>query len=155
MRRCAVEHSANERRLPLGSRFMTRMHQERRFGNDASRHGVCPKWKRLLSIANLPRNVTAWLRTPRPTSIAKCCEKWLTLGQKSQRRRNKQKRRARRSSQCPLWVKSRHERTFRQCPLYPQKRTSITTVVMSALCQKQTYAVQQRPSLFDRFVGSN
>src|SRR5262249_53198003 len=29
------------------------------------------------------------------------------------------------------------------CPLYPQKRTWISTVAMSALCQKRTYAVQQ------------
>jgi hypothetical protein len=30
--------------------------------------------------------------------------------------------------QCPLWVKSRHQRTFGQCPLYPQKRTLIERV---------------------------
>ena len=30
------------------------------------------------------------------------------------------------------------ERT--QCPLYPRKRTSFSTIAMSALCQKQTYA---------------
>jgi hypothetical protein len=31
----------------------------------------------------------------------------------------------------------------RSCPLYPQKRTLVEWVVMSALCQKRTYAVQQ------------
>ena len=35
-----------------------------------------------------------------------------------------------------------------QCPLYPQKRTSLTTTEMSALCQKQTF----RP-LLDIIVG--
>ena len=30
-----------------------------------------------------------------------------------------------------------------KCPLYPQKRTSELSRGMSALCQKQTYAVQQ------------
>src|SRR6516162_8285602 len=39
---------------------------------------------------------------------------------------------------CPLWVKSGHWGTSEQCPLYPQKRTLISTVVMSALCQKRT-----------------
>jgi hypothetical protein len=29
------------------------------------------------------------------------------------------------------------------CPLYPQKRTSFGVLAMSALCQKQTRAVQQ------------
>src|SRR6516165_12733390 len=46
-------------------------------------------------------------------------------------------------SRCPLWVKSIHRDTFNRCPLYPQKRTSELTRGMSALCQKQTYAVQQ------------
>src|SRR5262249_31315819 len=31
----------------------------------------------------------------------------------------------------------------RACPLYPQKRTWFSTIVMSALCQKQTYTVRQ------------
>ena len=30
-----------------------------------------------------------------------------------------------------------------ECPLYPQKRTLELSDVMSALCQKQTYALQQ------------
>src|SRR5262249_41107275 len=34
-------------------------------------------------------------------------------------------------------------RRFGQCPLYPRKQTSPNTVVMSALCQKQTHALQQ------------
>src|SRR5262249_16643751 len=50
--------------------------------------------------------------------------------------------------ECPLWVKSRHRSTASQCPLYPRKRTLVERVVMSALCQKQTYAAQQN-ALFD------
>jgi hypothetical protein len=46
------------------------------------------------------------------------------------------------SRRCPLWVKSRHCGISNQCPLYPQKRTWLSTVVMSALCQKQTSAFQ-------------
>ena len=29
---------------------------------------------------------------------------------------------------CPLWVKSRHQRTFGQCPLYPRKRTLVDDI---------------------------
>src|SRR5215813_12095309 len=36
-------------------------------------------------------------------------------------------------------VKSRHRGTSKQCPLYPQKRTSLSAIAMSALCQKQTF----------------
>src|SRR6516164_4068234 len=43
------------------------------------------------------------------------------------------------SLKCPLWVKSRHRSATGACPLYPQKRTWISTTVMSALCQKQTF----------------
>jgi hypothetical protein len=39
---------------------------------------------------------------------------------------------------------------FGRCPLYPQQQTSLGPVAMSALCQKQTYAVQQ----FGQFVVS-
>ena len=35
---------------------------------------------------------------------------------------------------------------FDPCPLYPQKRTCITAVVMSALCQKQTLASKRHLS---------
>ena len=42
-------------------------------------------------------------------------------------------------TECPFWVKSRHCGTFEQCPLYRQKRTLLSVVVMSALCQKQTF----------------
>src|SRR5262249_38624448 len=31
-----------------------------------------------------------------------------------------------------------------RCPLYPRKRTSLSTIATSALCQKQTYAVQHK-----------
>src|SRR5215472_13719792 len=54
----------------------------------------------------------------------------------------------------PLWVKSGHWGTSEQCPLYPQKRTLELTRVMSALCQKQTHASQQRASSFDNIVGA-
>src|SRR6516225_12302773 len=47
---------------------------------------------------------------------------------------------------CPLWVKSRHRGTSGQCPLYPQKRTLEISHGMSALCQKQTHALQQNAS---------
>src|SRR6516164_10022772 len=35
--------------------------------------------------------------------------------------------------QCPLRVISRHRKGSTECPLYPQKRTWISTAVMSAL----------------------
>jgi hypothetical protein len=41
-------------------------------------------------------------------------------------------------AQGPLWVISRHSPTLGRCLLYPQKRTLISRVVMSALCQKRT-----------------
>ena len=31
-----------------------------------------------------------------------------------------------------------------KCPLYLQKRTSLSAVVMSALCQKRTHALHQQ-----------
>ena len=31
-----------------------------------------------------------------------------------------------------------------QCPLFPRKQTSPNAVVMPALCQKQTHALQQK-----------
>src|SRR6516225_1763034 len=60
---------------------------------------------------------------------------------------------SRKSGQCPLWVKSRYQRTFRQCPLYPQKRTSELSRGMSALCHKRTHAVQQLGLLLDHLVS--
>src|SRR6516162_5387051 len=54
---------------------------------------------------------------------------------------------------CPLWVKSRHSDVSERCPLYPQYRTWIGTVVMSALCQKQTFCAAVKISLFDYLVG--
>src|SRR5262245_1613529 len=36
---------------------------------------------------------------------------------------------------------------------YPQKRTFAVQLEMSAMGQKRTHAVQQRGSLFDHFVG--
>jgi hypothetical protein len=38
---------------------------------------------------------------------------------------------------------------IKRCPLYPRKRTSFSTIVMSALCQKQTSGC-----LFDHLVGA-
>ena len=48
---------------------------------------------------------------------------------------------------CPP-CKSGHSDELRQCPLYPQKRTLIEQVEMSALCQKRTYALQQKSSFY-------
>src|SRR5262249_46638646 len=42
------------------------------------------------------------------------------------------------------WVKSGHSQDNRQCPLYPRKRTFVGGVVMSALCQKQTFRAAAR-----------
>src|SRR5262249_8678524 len=39
---------------------------------------------------------------------------------------------------CPLWVRIGHWHMFGSCPLYPQKRTSLSAIAMSALCQKRT-----------------
>lgn len=80
--------------LCLGSHLMTRMHQER-----PPRHDVCPEWKRRINIANLPRSVIAWLQWLKQKSIAKVCEQWLGPGQKSLKRRNREKHRARLSWQ--------------------------------------------------------
>jgi hypothetical protein len=52
---------------------------------------------------------------------------------------------------CPLWVKSRHSSRFALRPLYPQKRTSLSAIPMSALCQKQTLA---RLTPFDHLFGA-
>ena len=38
-----------------------------------------------------------------------------------------------------IWVSSREPEGKQRGPLYPQKRTWIGTVVVSALCQKQTF----------------
>jgi len=40
-----------------------------------------------------------------------------------------------------------------KCLLYPQKRTSELNHAMSALCQKQTYAVQQSTSVAIAGIG--
>src|SRR5262249_37200130 len=50
-------------------------------------------------------------------------------------------------TRCPLWVISRHCISRASCPLYPQKQTSELNRVMSALCQKRTFA-----RLFDDLV---
>src|SRR3974390_2400257 len=47
------------------------------------------------------------------------------------------------ANRCSLWVKSRHCTASGRCPLYPQKRTLELSRVMSALCQKQTYAAHK------------
>jgi hypothetical protein len=41
---------------------------------------------------------------------------------------------------CPLWVKSGHRSASVRCLLYPRKRTWFSTIEMSALCQKETFA---------------
>jgi hypothetical protein len=47
-----------------------------------------------------------------------------------------------RNLRCPLWVISRHCTTSKRCLLYPQKWTLVEHLRVSALCQKQTYAMQ-------------
>jgi hypothetical protein len=59
-------------------------------------------------------------------------------------------RTGKRTTKCPLWVKSRHRSVSAQCPLYPRKRTFDRRRGMSALCQKQTSA-----DLFDHLVGQH
>src|SRR5262249_10379056 len=44
---------------------------------------------------------------------------------------------------CLLWVISGQSVILEPCPLYPQKRTNGGPLGMSALCQKQTFALQQ------------
>jgi hypothetical protein len=55
---------------------------------------------------------------------------------------------------CSLWVRNRHFIEFDRRPLYPQKQTLELSRVMSALCQKRTYAVQQKGGLLDHLVGA-
>jgi hypothetical protein len=50
--------------------------------------------------------------------------------------------------------KSRHSLMSEQCPLYPRKRTLLRVIGMSALCQKQTHALQHKTSLIDHLVGA-
>ena len=58
------------------------------------------------------------------------------------------------STECPLWVKSRHRGISNQCLLYPQKRTLGLSREMSALCQKRTHAPRQIGGLFDHLIGA-
>ena len=51
------------------------------------------------------------------------------------------------------WVTSRHTPSLRLRPLYPRKRTLVCVAAMSALCQKRTFASQQKAVLFDHLVG--
>jgi hypothetical protein len=39
--------------------------------------------------------------------------------------------------QRPLWVISGHRRADQRCPLCPQKRTFVSAMSMSALCQRR------------------
>ena len=58
-------------------------------------------------------------------------------------------------TECPLWVRSGHQRTLRQCPLYPRKLTLGLGRAMSALCQKQTFCAAPKTGLFDHLVGGH
>ena len=58
-------------------------------------------------------------------------------------------------NECPLWVKSGHHEMFNPCPLYPQKRTLLSSTRMSAKCQTETHAPQQKQVLFDHLVGNS
>src|SRR5262249_17639533 len=42
------------------------------------------------------------------------------------------------AARLPLWVKSGHRDPPNRCLLYPRKRTSMSAIPMSALCQKRT-----------------
>jgi hypothetical protein len=46
--------------------------------------------------------------------------------------------------QCALWVRSGHFASSDQCPLYRRRRTLVERAGMSALCYKQTHAVQRK-----------
>src|SRR6516164_9945696 len=50
----------------------------------------------------------------------------------------------------PIWVISGHWSASIRCPLYPQKRTSLNSGRMSALCQKRTLS-----RLFNHLVGGD
>jgi hypothetical protein len=57
-------------------------------------------------------------------------------------------------SPCQRWVISGHSTNFVRCPLDPRKRTSFSTVAMSASCQKRTLVIlskRQRYRLFECF----
>jgi hypothetical protein len=56
------------------------------------------------------------------------------------------------SSNVRFGVKSRRS-TSAQYPLYPQKRTWFSTIVMSALCRKQTHALQQTACRLMKWSG--
>jgi hypothetical protein len=53
------------------------------------------------------------------------------------------------------WVIKRKFMRVKRCPLYPQKRTSLSTIAVSALCQKQTFCAAAKTSLFDHLVGAH
>jgi hypothetical protein len=48
------------------------------------------------------------------------------------------------SAMVGLCITANRRAGFKRCPLYPRKRTLVERVVMSALCQKQTHAAQQK-----------
>src|SRR6266566_8945300 len=54
------------------------------------------------------------------------------------------------SAQCPFRVKSGRDVLKFRCLLYPRKQTWIGTVVMSALGQKRTHALQQSIATIER-----
>src|SRR5262249_13956363 len=56
---------------------------------------------------------------------------------------------------CPLQVRSGQSGTRKLCPLYPPKADKEQTSRLSALCQKRTFALQQKQNaLFDHSVGA-
>jgi hypothetical protein len=44
---------------------------------------------------------------------------------------------------------------FAACPLHPESGQTGRRLAKSALCQKRTYALQQKSSLFDHLVGKD
>src|SRR5262249_7521880 len=47
------------------------------------------------------------------------------------------------TSSCPFKTSNAVVEALGRCPLYPQKRTLVSWVVMSALCQKRTHALHK------------
>ena len=56
--------------------------------------------------------------------------------------------------ECPLWVKSRHQRVSASCPLYPQKRT-LMSVSGCPLCAKSRHSHRQYAPRGELFANSD
>ena len=86
------------------------------------KHGRRRQWRARLK----GQNGLCHLGDRNPEPVSDClCDFLLSLGR------------------CPLWVISVHHPRSDGCPLYPRKRTSLSKMVMSALCQKRTHALHK------------